>query len=244
MDALTVPVLRIALDALHNMTNGAGATSQENPLVQPLTPSSSALDAEAEDFLKRLLACCKENAESFVNVNRIIQVGFRDAAPVLTKISSGGIQQIASALPESASGGYGVPSHAPFLEGFPERAMLGEAALQALMKVPKHELEESAFDIMAKSIAKIGGVVLGSAHGTIEETGFAVKAILTASAIGTASINETTAIEGTMASDAKATADEAVVDNNGSANLKHRRDKGFSIMDLEIEVLDYYRGLA
>lgn len=77
---------------------------------------------------------------------------------------------MASSLPEFAiSGGNGAPSHNPRIDGLPERAMLGEAALQALMKVPKNRLDEGTFDIIAKSVARIGKVVLRSAHGLIEE---------------------------------------------------------------------------
>ena len=232
MDALTGPALRIALDALYNKTTGpearfGSATSHVTPFAQSFTPSNSTLSSEAETFIKRLSAHCvdhEESENSLSSINRIIQIGFREAGPVLTTVANEGLQYLVSILPVSASGGEGVPSHAPYIDGLPERAMLGEAALQALMKVPKQRLEESAFDIMAQSISKIGSVILRSAHGTIEDVGFVVKAIVTAPSPSAeeTSVNETSP------------PNQATFD---------RRAKGFSYINLEREVLDYYRGL-
>lgn len=222
MDTLTAPALRIALDALHNRADNSAAryssaSSQGTPFAQSFTPSGTTLDGDAETFVKRLLAHSVDHDDS---IDRIIQIGFREAGPVLTAVASEGLQYLASSLPEFAvSGGNGAASHNPHIDGLPERAMLGEAALQALMKVPKNRLDEGTFDIMAKSVARIGNVVLRSAHGLIEDIGFLTKAIIT-----------------------------VPVPSSGdgapeSQNLGRRRDKGISFVNLETEVLDFYRGL-
>lgn len=222
MDTLTAPALRIALDALHNRADNSAAryssaSSQGTPFAQSFTPSGTTLDGDAETFVKRLSAHSVDHDDS---IDRIIQIGFREAGPVLTAVASEGLQYLASSLPEFAvSGGNGAASHSPHIDGLPERAMLGEAALQALMKVPKNRLDEGTFDIMAKSVARIGNVVLRSAHGLIEDIGFLTKAIIT-----------------------------VPVPSSGdgapeSQNLASRRDKGISFVNLETEVLDFYRGL-
>lgn len=222
MDTLTAPALRIALDALHNRADNSAAryssaSSQGTPFAQSFTPSGTTLDGDAETFVKRLSAHSVDHDDS---IDRIIQIGFREAGPVLTAVASEGLQYLASSLPEFAvSGGNGAASHNPHIDGLPERAMLGEAALQALMKVPKNRLDEGTFDIMAKSLARIGNVVLRSAHGLIEDIGFLTKAIIT-----------------------------VPVPSSGdgapeSQNLGSRRDKGISFVNLETEVLDFYRGL-
>lgn len=222
MDTLTAPALRIALDALHNRADNSAAryssaSSQGTPFAQSFTPSGTTLDGDAETFVKRLSAHSVDHDDS---IDRIIQIGFREAGPVLTAVASEGLQYLASSLPEFAvSGGNGAASHNPHIDGLPERAMLGEAALQALMKVPKNRLDEGTFDIMAKSVARIGNVVLRSAHGLIEDIGFLTKAIIT-----------------------------VPVPSSGdgapeSQNLASRRDKGISFVNLETEVLDFYRGL-
>lgn len=100
--------------------------------------------------------------------------------------------------------------------------MLGEAALQALMKVPQDRLDENAFDIMAQSIAKIGRIVLRSAPGLIEDVGFLVKAIVVIPSIS---------------------ADGIVGDSVPSRSIDDRRAKGFSFVNIEQEVLDIYRAI-
>lgn len=222
MDTLTAPALRIALDALHNRADNSAAryssaSSQGTPFAQSFTPSGTTLDGDAETFVKRLSAHSVDHDDS---IDRIIQIGFREAGPVLTAVASEGLQYLASSLPEFAvSGGNGAASHNPYIDGLPERAMLGEAALQALMKVPKNRLDEGTFDIMARSVARIGNAVLRSAPGLIEDIGFLTKAIIT-----------------------------VPVPSSGdgapeSQNLASRRDKGISFVNLETEVLDFYRGL-
>lgn len=239
MDTLTAPALRIALDALHNKTDGStarysAASSGGSPFAQSYTPSSTTLDAEAETFVKRLSAHSvdhDDSEDSSNSIHRIIQIGFREAGPVLTSVASEGLQSLASSLPEFAvSGGNGAPSHNPHIDGLPERAMLGEAALQALMKIPENRLDEGKFDIMAKSIARIGKVVLRSAHGLIEDVGFLTKALIT--------VPDPTSGEGASEIQNPSGDETSEFQNRGD-----RRDKGMSFVNLEREVLDFYRRL-
>lgn len=230
MHTLTAPALRIALDALHNDADGPSANStvaifSRTYSAQQATSSNRTLDPDAEAFLRRLSACrvnTGRSEDSSGTVDGILQIGFREAGPVLTTVAYEGLQLLATILPDNASGGEGIPAHHPFIDGLPERAMLGEAALQALMKVPIQRLDESVFEVMAQSMTRIGQVVLQSAHGLIEDIGFAVKGIL---AIQVKSANGLLEV------------------NRQSTNWRSRRNKGFSYVNLEREVLDYYRGV-
>lgn len=229
MHILTAPALRIALNALHDKPGSseykpeATASGHETPFAQPYVPSNGTLAPEVDSFLKRLSTHCinhNESKDSFSNSKRIIQIALREAGPVLTTAAYEGLEHLTSTLPDSPSGGPGIPSHKPYIVGLPERAMLGEAALQALMKVPQNRLDESAFDIMAQTIASIGSIVLRSAHGLIEDVGFLVKAIVVVPSIN---------------------ADGIAGENKPSQSTSDRRAKGFSFVNLEHEILNYYR---
>ncbi|MCJ1265004.1 hypothetical protein MMC22_004879 [Lobaria immixta] len=230
MHTLTAPALRIALDALHKKADGPSAESSlgissGTSFTQQIASSNGTLDPNAEKFFQRLSARCASfcgSEASSGNVDRILHIGFREAGPVLTTAAYEGLQLLATILPDNPAGGEGIPAHHPFIDGLPERAMLGEAALQALMKVPMQGLDESAFEIMAQSVARIGHVVIQSAHGLIEDIGFAVKGILAIQVANTNGISEK---------------------SNFSVSSASRREKGFSYVNLEREVLDYYRGL-
>lgn len=229
MHILTVPALRIALHELQDKEDVPGAKSgfaisARTPFAKEFTPSGDALDPEAETFIKRLSARLinpNESGELSSGIDRILQIGFREAGPVLTTIGHEGLQHLSSTLPTNASRGNGLPSHHPFIEGLPERGMLGEAALQALMKVP-NELDEKAFDKMAQSVTRIGQVVLEITHGLVEDIGFAVKGILSASALGS---------------------NESSAEPSNPTRSSKRRQKAMSVFNLEREVLDLYRGL-
>lgn len=235
MHTLTAPALRIALDALYKNANSSSIKSRvvnsgKSSFAQQRTSSSGTLDPDTEAFFTRLSARCANTCGSedpSSNVDRILQIGFCEAGPVLTTVAYEGLQILAEILPDDPSGGEGIPAHHPFLNGLPERAMLGEAALQALIKVPAQRLDDKAFEVMAQSVARNGQVVIQSAHGLIEDIGFAVKGIL---AIPIAKANR------------------LVDDGFGevrdqSTSAANRRAKGFSYGNLEGEVLDYCRGL-
>ena len=226
MHTLTAVALRVSLDALHNDPNAKKSLpglfpSKSSQLSQI---SGSSLGPEIEEFISRLLRRCvgQNGLQVSSDVETIIQIGFREAGPVLTSVTGSGLELLSTALPDSASTGKGGDvAHVPYIEGLPERAMLGEAALQALMKVPSRNLDDNVFDIMATCISKIGTVVRKSSPGLMEDIGFLVKAIVVAPA---------------------ATADEA---NDGPSASDIRRMKGLSFANLGtevLEVLDYYRG--
>ena len=230
MHILTAPALRIAL---HGLQQKAGisertvgfAISARTPFAERFTPSSDTLDWETEIFLQRLSAHCitpNGSQDYSSGIDRILQIGFHKAGPVLTSVGLKGLGYLSSVLPAHASGYNGTPSHHPFIEGLPERGMLGEAALQALIKVPKEQLDDSAFDTMAKSVARIGQVVLEISHGLVEDVGFAVKGILAVQA---------------------ESYDGDTFNSNGFESSLSRREKGVSFLNLEREVLDYYRRL-
>lgn len=239
MHILTAPALRVALHALYDDPGRsrsrpevtASSSSHENRFAQPYTPSARTLEPGVDTFLKQLLAHCisdDEGKNSFDNINRIIQIGFREAGPVLTTTAHEGLQYLTSTLPNAGVQGPGIPSHKPYIVGLPERAILGEAALQALIKAPKHHLDEGAFDIMAQTIDSIGGIVLRLAPGLIEDVGFSVKALAVVPLISADGIVD----------DSKSAPTDAGEASQATAN---RQAKGFSFVNLEQEFLNYYR---
>ncbi|MCJ1462447.1 hypothetical protein MMC07_001048 [Pseudocyphellaria aurata] len=186
MHTLTEPALRIALHALHNDADSHGAKStivngSKSSFAQQTWPFSGTLDPDSENFFKRLWASCGNSGgseSSYDGVGKTVLVGFYNAGPILTTAAYEGLQTLATRLPDDASEGESIPGHHPFIVGLSERAMLGEAALQALMKVPKQRLDEGAFDIMARSVARIGQIVLQPAHGLIEDIESVVKGVV------------------------------------------------------------------
>lgn len=277
MHILTAPALRVALHALNDDSgysrSGPEVTESghENPFAQRYTPSARPLEPDVDTFLKRLLAHClndEESQDSFGNINRIIQVGFREAGPVLTTTAREGLEYLTSTLPDSGVLGPGIPSRKPYIIGLPERAMLGEAALQALINVPKHLLHERVFDIMAQTIDSIGGIVLQLAPGLIEDVGFSIKAMVVVPLIGTEGIVDDAVVDDAVVDDnfvndgiANAgivdngavddgTGDDSIADDGLSAETlagevfqtaANRHAKGLSYVNLEREFLSYYR---
>lgn len=266
MHILTAPALRVALHAL-NVDPGRSrsrpevtVSEHENPFAQPYSPSTGNLELEVDIFLQRLLAHClddDESKESFGNINRIIQIGFREAGPVLTTTAHEGLEYLTSTLPDSGVQGPGIPSRKPYIVGLPERAMLGEAALQALINVPQHQLPERVFDIMAQTIDSIGGIVLQLAPGLIEDVGFLIKAMVVVPSISADGIVDDRTGNDDIVDDRTGNNDivddyiaDDVVDDGISAetlageashSAANRHAKGFSFVNLEQEFLNYYR---
>ena len=229
MHTLTGVALRISLDALSNgntkfsLSDSLADESSSKLSKNDYNDATAGRELTFPTFVPRLSRVCDKlngtgNASN--DAQTIIQIGFGEAGPVLTNVASSGLQTLSTALPDHPAGGEtGDLAHHPHIEGLPERAMLGEAALQALMNVQPRDLDESAFDIMARTIAKIGLVVARSSHGLMEDIAFIIKAAVVApAATGTTSTDE------------------------GVAS-KSQRGKRFSGLNLESEVLDYYRTL-
>ena len=223
MHTLTGVALRISLDALSNGNTKFSLSDSLTTESSSKIPKTYYTDANAggELFISRLSRACAKidgigNAPE--DAETIIKIGFHEAGPVLTNVAGSGLQTLSTALPDQAAGGEtGDLAHLPHIEGLPERAMLGEAALQALMTVQPRDLDDSAFDIMARTIAKIGLVVARSSHGLMEDIGFIIKAAVVApAATGATNVEE---------------------------GATSKRGKRFSGLNLEREVLDYYHGL-
>lgn len=262
MHILTAPALRVALHALNDDPGYSRCrpetteSGQESPFGQPYIPSTKPLEPEVDTFLQRLLAHCiddDESKNSFDNINKIIQVGFREAGPVLTTTAHEGLEYLTPTLPDSGVQGPGIPSRKPYIVCLPERAMLGEAALQALVHVPKHLLPERVFDIMAQTIDNIGGTVLQLAPGLIEDVGFLVKAITIVPSISVEGIINDAFVDDDVANDDvvnDSNVNDDIVDvdlstetlaDEKSQSGANRYAKGFSFVNLEQEFLNYYR---
>ena len=196
MGDMMEPALKIALDSLHkyNQKVAAGAESFEATTSEPFRPTvlySSAIDQpashEAEAFLDHLQASLQhdlqesamdgESEEGFFD---IITAGVRFAGkgvlaavkhglPILVDVVTGGAESFEDQPGSNAA------SHVFAADALAQRALVADAALKAVMKIPPKQLqEEGLFDFIAsavKTIApiamKVAPVVVGAINPTI-----------------------------------------------------------------------------
>ena len=196
LDVVAEPTLRLALDALQKGPHG-GAEGFYAPADGALIPGGAptpggarrpptggarkslhlAADSGSEAFMARLAAASSEDSEGFFDfLGGIASKAIK--SPVLMEVAKHGLPLLQHALTESAIADEAPPVMAP-MEGLRERAVLGEAALQAAMKAPQHILEEEGFfDIMASVVRKIGPVVMKAAPQIIKAVGPVVSGIV------------------------------------------------------------------
>lgn len=195
LDVVAEPTLRLALDALqkgpHEGAEGFYAPTGRGLLLdgapalggarRPTGGARKSLhlaaDSGSEAFMARLAAASSEDSEGFFD----FLAGIASKAiksPVLMEVAKHGLPLLQHALTESDIADEAPPVMAP-MEGLRERAVLGEAALQAAMKAPQHILEEEGFfDIMASVVRKVGPVVMKAAPQIIKAVGPVVSSIV------------------------------------------------------------------
>ncbi|ERF68250.1 hypothetical protein EPUS_02706 [Endocarpon pusillum Z07020] len=178
MSAMMEPALKIALDSLHKH-NQSGAESFEAAYDEPFQPTtlySSAIDQEAdadtENFLGVLQSVLQRNLQESA-VDGDAEEGFLDIIKAGARLASKGVVQAAKfGLPilvdavknianaeslddqtASAAGTQGLTA-----DQLAKRALVADAALEAVMKLPAQHLEEFGFiDFIGDAVKKIAG---------------------------------------------------------------------------------------
>lgn len=193
LDVVAEPTLRLALDALQKGPHAAGAegfyaptdaaSAHSNGTRRPAAvgsrrPLHLAADSGAEAFMARLAAASSEDSEGFFDfLGGIASKAIK--SPVLMEVAKHGLPLLQHALTESSIEDEAAPPVTAPMEGLRERAVLGEAALQAAMKAPQHILEEEGFfDIMASVVRKVGPVVMNAAPQIIKAVTPVVSGII------------------------------------------------------------------
>ena len=194
MGAMMEPALRIALSSLHTYNekgvSGAeafGDEAEEPFRYSPPVPTGQlALDPASKDFLQGFRSAVTHNQESFGDES---EEGFFDIIQTgLSFVANTGIPLLAKVLsPESAdaeSFEASAPVAAPMglsADDLGKRALAGEAALHAIMKLPQQTLEEEGiFDTILEGVKKIAPIVLKVAPAVISSISPTVGNILKA----------------------------------------------------------------
>ena len=183
MGAMMEPALRIALDSLHsyNTRGAAGAESFESAGSEPFRPGvtyTTAIDQPAADrnveaFLGKVGAAMNqgnqesatdgESEEAFMD---IIRAGIRFGSKGLAMAAQHGLPVLVNALSgaesvEAGSDPASAPPQAFSADVLAHRAIVAEAALQAVMKVPSAQLEEEGFfDFISSAVKTIAPVAM------------------------------------------------------------------------------------
>ena len=201
MGAMMEPALRMAVDNLHNYNqNGQSKTEGFNDLehTQPRLPTqvySARIEQPAghntEAFLAGVQGALQHGAEAYGDEEGFfdfIKAGARIAGQGLSFAAKTGLPILAQALrTESSDAESGdVDASAATSAGLSaddlaKRAVAGEAALQALMKMDPHRLqEEGFFDTIASVVKKVAPIVGRIAPAVIGNTYPKVASIIKA----------------------------------------------------------------
>lgn len=198
MGAMMEPALKIALDSLHNYNQKAtgGAESFEAITSEPFRPSvvySSAIDQpadhQAEAFLDHLQASLQQNLQesaidgySEEGFFDIIKAGARWAGKGVLAAVKLGLPILANAVQESGDAesfedqSGSVPTARLLAAGpLAQRALVADAALKAVMRIPPEQLqEEGFFECLGKTIKfiapiamKVAPAVVGAINPTV-----------------------------------------------------------------------------
>lgn len=206
MGAMMEPALRIALDSLHNynVKAGSGAESFEVPSAEPFRPTTlyspaidNPIDARAEAFLANVQASLNQNIQESGDIDGddeeawtdVLKAGLRLAGKGAMAAAQHGLPIIVKALAsrggaESAEVGPALnSSHAFSSDALAQRAVVAEAALQAVMKLPPQQLqEEGFFDFISDAVKTIAPIALKVAPAVVSAinptVGNIVKSVL------------------------------------------------------------------
>ncbi|KAL9010457.1 MAG: hypothetical protein Q9173_004607 [Seirophora scorigena] len=204
MGAMMEPALRIALSSLHNYnekgSSGAEAFGDQTgePFRLNITYSADIDrpgDRDTEAFvsgLKNAMSHGQEGAfgdqESEEGFFDIISAGVRFAGRGLTTAARVGLPLLAQMMNEGAqesaeADAAAAPTAALSSSDLAKRALVGEAALQALIKLPPQVLEEEGFfDSIADVVKRIAPVVVKVAPSVIGNLSPAIGALFKAAA--------------------------------------------------------------
>ena len=208
MGAMMEPALKIAFDSLHkyNQKMASGAESFEATSSEPFRPTvlyTSAIDQpadhQAEAFLGHLQASLQQNLQESAMDGDSEEEGFIDVIKAGARLAGKGVLAAAKhglpilvdvlkrtngaeAFDDQPSSGQADRLLAA--EPLAQRALVADAALQAVMKIPPQQLqEEGIFDFIGDAIKTIAPIamrvapaVAGAIHPTI---GRLVSTVLT-----------------------------------------------------------------
>ncbi|KAH0541692.1 hypothetical protein FGG08_003855 [Glutinoglossum americanum] len=195
MGVITEPALRVALDTLNDQNKGGAAT--ESAFAPGSRPTGRALRSAGQDFHAALtgasLKGVDHNTRAFVDA--LLETPpeesiWGDIAATLGSVAinalvpAGQVNSMLNdgltALARSGSeANFGEDDSTISLDGLHQRAMLGEAALQAVMQVPVERLqEEGFFDVVRTAIKVIAPKVIKAAPGIIKAVAPVVQAAL------------------------------------------------------------------
>ena len=187
--ALLEPSLRIAMDQLriaHNPAPAPGRSSQLKKRV-PISGAESFLvgtesalgeSSDATSFVRDMITGDAEVvSESFFgSMLDVLKKGVILATPLVTGLARKGLDRLDQAVtPKSGTESGFIENPQSVLDMLPKRALVGEAALQAVMKLPKQYLHaqypkpgsdvetEGLIDVMRNIIQKIGPRVIAAA---------------------------------------------------------------------------------
>ena len=198
MGAMMEPALQIALNSLHkyNQRGANGTESFEEASTEPFRPNvryTTAIDQpadhQAEAFLSHLQASLQQNlqesaadGDSEEGFFDIIKAGARFAGKGVLAAAHHGLPILAGMLNQSRGAeafedqaGYGSTSQLLAADPLAQRALVADATLKAMMKLPPQQLEEEGFfDFIGgaiKAIApiamKVAPVVAGAINPTV-----------------------------------------------------------------------------
>jgi hypothetical protein len=243
--AMMEPALRIALDSLHKYNAQPGAESFEDEVEQfhPKTLYTHAIDqpadARTEAFLHHLKASMRvhgqessmdeDSQESFGD---FLSAGLRLAGKGLTTAAKFGLPILARSLggAESVEAESGSESsHLISADVLAQRALVADAALQAVMKLPPQHLEEEGFfGFLGDVIKKVAPVVVKAAPHVLNAAGSIVSGIVGQES---AMVGESTSARRRIGEHPKLRSQRSLAalrqkQDNGSAN--HFNSSGFS----------------
>lgn len=183
LGTLKEPALRIALDTIRKAQQPQGEALLADTGIRRSGTSDlntvgfgRSLDDKSEAFSSALSkTLTPKDAESFLDVlstvGDVVSKGLRVAVPIMATIA----QTTLSPLLAGTEADVTVAPPTFSFEGYAERAVMGEAALQSLMQVDTATLQkEGLFDVMKSVILKVGPTVLKQAPAVID----AVKPIV------------------------------------------------------------------
>ena len=170
---LTEPALRIALDTINKVSKPKAESGGDFPVRRNIKRTESSFtraDRQTEAFMEALMGPTTLDPTGeegfFGDLGNIITSGLTAIPNIIGTVVEKGLPVLIGALTESE---FDAPDAASSFDGAFNRALVGEAALQTLIKQPVSKLEEEGlFDIMKGVLQRVGPAVIKSAPGIIK----------------------------------------------------------------------------
>ena len=179
LKGLIEPALKIALAEIRepHLSKETALSDQRTEIALSGEDSSeSAIDPRVGDFMQGLLAPTQVlgGEESFFDtLGKVLNTAVHVVPPILGTVNTG-MNILGGLFGGAESGGLSDQTDEmnETLMTLGHRAIMGEAALQALMTLPRQQLEEEGmFDSIKQAVQKIGQTVIKAAPGVIRTVG-------------------------------------------------------------------------